>query len=333
MIAPESAVSSSAWVSTALVRLGAAALPTARSPEVEKLQAQHEKLLGQVEKKRQVVEAAANEARSEEQRLASEVGRLQEQIRSARDELRSVFEFLVGAQSHLPKKERNKVRRLMRELFDDDPEPEDAEHEGDAIDSDWGGHRGTDAQPEPRTGQEAPRQRGPRPAPQVGSAHRLAEPPQLLRSLFKRLALALHPDRVQSEPERQARTRLMQEVTAAYGCGDLAALLAIEKRWMPASQPAASGDPREWVRRLRQANAELRSQLKSLADQLKELVQDPRPKTGAKRSQGTSVDPVVQHLNEIRFEAERLLEIARAFRAREISVTQFISAHYRRSPR
>lgn len=316
----------SAQKSTGLVHLVAGdPLGGATGSELKKLRAQHQKLLGQVAKKRDAVEAAAEALRLQEQRLASQVGLLQEKIRLIRDEIRAEFEFLVGEQSHLAKKERNKVRRLMKELFDEDEMRDDAAEEELETPEE---QPSAEAQPD----RDARRSQGHRAAPQVRSASRIAAPAALLRTLFKRLALALHPDKVQDAGLKEQRNRLMQKVTGAYGRGDLAALLAIEQRWLPNEHEAAGLEPKSATTRLREANTELRRQLKSLGAELKALVKSGRA-SASTVAPGVAVDPLVVHLEKIHAEATRLREVARAFRAQEISVTQFVSAHYQRARR
>lgn len=58
----------------------------------------------------------------------------------------------------------------------------------------------------------------------------------LLRSLFRRLASALHPDRESDAQAREHKTRLMSEANAAYARKDLVALMALQ-------QDAALSDP------------------------------------------------------------------------------------------
>jgi hypothetical protein len=52
------------------------------------------------------------------------------------------------------------------------------------------------------------------------------------RDVFRRLALALHPDRASNEEERRQRTEVMKGLSQAYEAGDLAALLEAEQRWL-----------------------------------------------------------------------------------------------------
>ena len=51
-------------------------------------------------------------------------------------------------------------------------------------------------------------------------------------AVYKRLAKVLHPDLEMDPFEREKKSRVMQEVTAAYACGDLHALLRLELQWI-----------------------------------------------------------------------------------------------------
>jgi curved DNA-binding protein CbpA len=53
---------------------------------------------------------------------------------------------------------------------------------------------------------------------------------QSVREVYRRLASALHPDRVPEGPEREARTRLMQQANQAYEAKDLLKLLDLQAR-------------------------------------------------------------------------------------------------------
>lgn len=85
------------------------------------------------------------------------------------------------------------------------------------------------------------------PKPRRGKAARAAEErarrhEQLrkdgLVAVYRRLAKELHPDLERDPAEREKKSRIMQETTAAYSRGDLHALLQLELEWLGGS----SGD-------------------------------------------------------------------------------------------
>jgi hypothetical protein len=87
-----------------------------------------------------------------------------------------------------------------------------------------------------------------------------------LRSLFKRLVIQWHPDRVRDDAQKAERTKLMKELTQAFEGGDLAKLVAMEqglalKRGNTTTTPDT---PEKQAEQLQRANAELVKQLAEL---------------------------------------------------------------------
>ena len=115
----------------------------------------------------------------------------------------------------------------------------------------------------------------PDPTAESLSAKRSAGPTATaIRDLFRRLATAIHPDKVQDADFREARTEAMKEVTRAYQDGDLARLLELEKVWLAGASPDPGNDEDETERRcsnLEQTNRELKRQLKELDAKMREL--------------------------------------------------------------
>ncbi|HEX2656739.1 MAG TPA: J domain-containing protein, partial [Polyangia bacterium] len=105
------------------------------------------------------------------------------------------------------------------------------------------------------------------------SARRPSEAPQdqTLRALFRRLAMAMHPDRVADDAEKARRTEAMKDLSRAYADRDLARLLILERQWSlgAAGTADALGEAEREYERLEQANRELRAQLQALTAELK----------------------------------------------------------------
>jgi hypothetical protein len=83
------------------------------------------------------------------------------------------------------------------------------------------------------TGTGAGAARGPRSRATAQAQRQAAEALQFtqsVREVFRRLASALHPDRVPEGPERDAMTALMQQVNQAYEAKDLLKLLDLQAR-------------------------------------------------------------------------------------------------------
>ncbi len=94
-----------------------------------------------------------------------------------------------------------------------------------------------------------------------------------LSAVYRRLAKELHPDLERDPAERERKSRVMQDVTAAYTRGDLHGLLQLEVEWLvPASGGAArlSGD------RLRAYTAILKEQATELGAEMQLLRLQPR---------------------------------------------------------
>ena len=53
-----------------------------------------------------------------------------------------------------------------------------------------------------------------------------------LGSVYRRLVKELHPDLEPDPAERERKSRVMQDITAAYAGGDLHALLRLELEWL-----------------------------------------------------------------------------------------------------
>jgi hypothetical protein len=88
-----------------------------------------------------------------------------------------------------------------------------------------------------------------------------------LGAVYRRLAKALHPDFERDPGEREKKSRVMQEITAAYAKGNLHALLQIELEWLRPSADAArlSLDKlRAYTELLRQQATELQADVQSL---------------------------------------------------------------------
>jgi hypothetical protein len=98
-----------------------------------------------------------------------------------------------------------------------------------------------------------------------------------LRGLFRRLATALHPDKVHDEDEKARRTEVMKEISRAYEDRDFARLLNLEKIWMAGAVPvvAKNGEVDRRCAHMERTNAALGAQLKSIVQELRDLRRSP----------------------------------------------------------
>ncbi len=94
-----------------------------------------------------------------------------------------------------------------------------------------------------------------------------------LGAVYRRLAKEVHPDLERDPAEREKKSRVMQEITAAYARGDLHALLQLELEWLGGS----SGDAvRLSQDKLRVYTELLKQQAAELADESQSLRLHPR---------------------------------------------------------
>lgn len=324
---PRRRVTQPAAAGAASLRLSAAAERLAAA------QLLREQLLGKVARRKaalELVERKAQEAiaryEREQMRLAREGMRLDQAVHEALCSLLG-----DGARS---KAERAGVRRVYRFLMQDQiitPR----QMPGEAA-------RGAQVRPAPAPWQE-PQGAFEFEDPEVVEREvaSAARPPDSkhgqLRTLFRRLADAFHPDKVQDEAEKAACTELMKDITSAYRRGDLAKLLEIEQHWLgaerrPGVAPAASDDETlEQAISLERGNEELRLQLAELDRVLRSARRAPETQL-AKSFEAAQRDGIdesrLEAVNEERTgiaSLRELLAFVERFARREISLHEFMA--------
>lgn len=143
-----------------------------------------------------------------------------------------------------------------------------------------------------------------------------------LRVVFKRVALALHPDRGSSDADRQRRTELMKEVTRAYDEGDLAKLIDLESAWIESAPPPSPESEDEYHRRCRELeimNRALRAQIASITREHRTLAR--------KHEMGPFAMPVDTVVAMAEADLAKLVEVRdfiKSFRDRKITLKQFV---------
>jgi hypothetical protein len=109
------------------------------------------------------------------------------------------------------------------------------------------------------------------------AAERARRQEELLKNsvgaLYRRLAKALHPDLERDPAEREKKSRVMQEITAAYTRGDLHTLLQLELKWRGGPNGEAGRLSHE---KLRAYTELLKQQATELEDEVKSLRLHPR---------------------------------------------------------
>jgi hypothetical protein len=89
-----------------------------------------------------------------------------------------------------------------------------------------------------------------------------------LREVYRKLSMALHPDREQDENERERKTEIMQQVNAAYEKKDLLRLLALQLEIEQVDQAHLNNIAED---RLKHFNKLLKEQLEELEQEIAEI--------------------------------------------------------------
>jgi hypothetical protein len=230
------------------------------SVRVAALRRERDRLLREIGRKRRELERSTERVKETLRASRARIEPVLEKQRAVEFEVHALFEELFRRRG-LSKQRRAVLARLYARLraqgLVDEPPERSRPAPPESEDGDF-----AEGEPPLGGGYSAPR-------PDAEGGARSS-----LRAIFKRLALSLHPDRVQEEAEKARRTEAMKELTVAYESGDLARLLELEKRWADSS-PSGS-EPREDAEReaekaLERTVAELKRQLRELFDELKAL--------------------------------------------------------------
>ena len=137
---------------------------------------------------------------------------------------------------------------------------------------------------------------------------------QSLRSVYRKLASALHPDREPDPAEHERKTALMQRVNQAYEAGDLLQLLSLQ---IEIAQLDLRGLAEVDNARLEQYNRVLKDQSGQLDEEIARLC---RPFVAALSSGGRSPEPAAvkrameEDVANLRKECQRLAEEVAIFR-------------------
>lgn len=330
---------------------GAAAPATAASLRLsetaERLRAAtaiRDRLLAQVGKRKAALEKAQSLARDTAAHVSSVVEPKWQALHQLDDELHQLFSAFLEDTSR-SKRDRQALRRLLQSLQlrgmistrREPPRqsgrgrrPGDDEGEGEA--DDWS--------------QRGPSHRGPieddfNPRGDVASAERPRESQHGgLRSLFRRLVEAFHPDKVQDEREKAHRTEVMKDITAAYRRGDLARLLELERDSLlqavdPLDALAALDDAESIERRLAALDRscdELRDQLRELDRTIRAVRRSPQSRMAkdlarAKRAGIELVDfDAIRELDKNAATLRRARDLCASYREGEITLAQLLTS-------
>jgi hypothetical protein len=283
------------------------------------------RLLKKIAAKQQELEQECETIRSTMLTLMSKMQGLVTERNQLVDEMHRLFDELL-AEGRLSKSARKKVSavyQIIKESNDFEPLDFDAFARPANPQSGEGFSETEASDTEP----------APHPGPAAASARHAGGQPgnDSLRGLFRRLTMALHPDRVQHEGEQKRRTDVMKEVTRAYEDGDFARLIEIEQLWMAGGNvDATTNDAAAKRAVLEQTIKELQSQLKAVTSELRFVrASSPlRELFGSSRRRRVDdqgpIDAMVASANEDLERMRQMLEFVRAFSERKISLAEFM---------
>lgn len=330
---------------------GAAAPATAASLRLsetaERLRAAtaiRDRLLAQVGKRKAALEKAQSLARDTAAHVSSVVEPKWQALHQLDDELHQLFSAFLEDTSR-SKRDRQALRRLLQSLqqrgmISTRREPPRQSGRGRRPGDDEGEGEGE------AWSQHGPSHRGPleddfNPRGDVASAERPRESQHGgLRSLFRRLVEAFHPDKVQDEREKAHRTEVMKDITAAYRRGDLARLLELERDSLlqavdPLDALAALDDAESIERRLAALDRscdELRDQLRELDRTLRAVRRSPQSRMAkdlarAKRAGIELVDfDAIRELDKNAATLRRARDLCASYREGEITLAQLLTS-------
>lgn len=304
------------------------------SARLQRLAAEHERLRKQVQRRRRELERLEADIREIGGEMAAravpfieETLRLDAAIhtafadilarkklsRDAREQIRGIYEILMHNGTISPPEYAKKYARQ------DGAGPGQGADRGARPDGDAGPQAGADSG---AAGPDADE-----------SHHGRAAHLRDLRKTFLALVEVMHPDKVQCEEDKHARTEAMKELNQAYRDGDVARLLEIERAWNLEGKLEAGGED-EIERRcqaIERQNALLVEQFRALGKTLRLLR---RSESGTmvvevrQLRRQRAPDPIAALLEPVEEELEILRAMAsfvQSFVNGEISLDQFLA--------
>jgi hypothetical protein len=279
---------------------------------------QRDRLIADVRKKRAAVEAALTQEQTARQAMVAQMAPIMGQFEELRSEVAAMLNELL-VPGRLSARARKQVTEVRDSLVDQGliPPPDGADWPFEQAPFDYPEDSEADFE-----GSASPRD------PRNGSQERVAPAPQhgqkpgreSLRTLFRRLVLAVHPDRAQEQGERERRTEAMKEATRAYEDGDLGRLLELEKAWqLGMSAPTNASEQGQRCAELEQTLRELRRQLRELRSELRSVRERMR-----EDMLGGPLEQLTASAEEELKDFERIRDFVRDFRDGKITLKQFI---------
>ncbi|MES1175664.1 MAG: hypothetical protein ABUL62_15190 [Myxococcales bacterium] len=281
---------------------------------------ERERLLRSIGTKKQKLEHALNESREARQAVLERLQPLLIQFEAATAKLRALFEELLipGRYSDRAVQQIAQVRRTLAgfgflgSLDEDepsDPEGWDDRPEREEADPPRAGHSASGSVSERHEEREV------RSAAQRGQG----KDRESLRTVFRRLVAASHPDRAVNEADRELRTATMKQATQAYEAGDLARLLELEKAWRHGQSLPPGGSAEASCRELERIIRELRAQANQLQRELRAARQ-----SGSLEPRDPAIAEALEEAEADLEQLEILRDFVTRFRDGKMSLSEFV---------
>jgi hypothetical protein len=291
---------------------------------LESLERDNEKLLKQIEKKRTELSNLLAKIQEVGIEVSQRSAPILQQLLELDEKIHAVFTEIFNGRK-LGKQTRKNIEQVYymlqvsgvispkaRDANTDQPIEVDEEDEWNAEDF-FGGQRRSPLNSEPEP-------------PQI-------DPDELkkIRQLFLKLANVFHPDKMIDAQDREYRTEVMKEINQAYKSGDLAKLLAIEKKHQM-GETIDRDNESDLMRRCSQIEREnefLNSQFANLKQEIRQTKNTPEGTIVAEYKKMTKhgLDPIGEMMAETELQIKIIAEMYQFvsdFRDRKITVKDFM---------
>jgi chaperonin cofactor prefoldin len=295
---------------------------------LEFLERENEKLLKQIEKKRTELNNLLDRIREIGVEVAHRSAPILQQLLELDEKIHAVFAEIFNGRK-LGKQSRKDIEKIYYSLqisgliSPSKIADEDAEEEED--DDDWNEDDDWDAEDFFGRNGRSPFETE-------------VEPPKLdrdelkkIRQIFLRLADVFHPDKTLDDTDREYRTEVMKEINQAYQAGDLARLLAIEKKHQMGEIIDRDRED-DLTRRCMQIELEnefLNSQFANLKQEIRSTKSTPQGSIVAeyKKLTKAGVDPIGEMVAETESQVEIIAEVHQFvtdFRDKKMTIKNFM---------
>jgi predicted nuclease with TOPRIM domain len=292
---------------------------------LEFLERDNEKLLKQIEKKRTELNNLLDRIREIGVEVAQRSAPILQQLLELDGKIHAVFTEIFNGRK-LGKQTRKNIEKIyytlqISGLISPSPMPSDSTGEPKDLDDedDWDAEDFFGRQRQSSFNNEVE-------SPQIDR-----DELKKIRQIFLRLADIFHPDKTLDEQDREYRTEVMKEINQAYQAGDLAKLLAIEKKHQIGEliDRDSEDDLTRRCARIEQENEFLNSQFANLKQEIRQTKNTPQGSIVAeyKKLTKAGVDPIGEMVAETESQIEVIAEVHQFvidFRDKKITIKDFM---------